>query len=184
MNIDKKIEEEFLKQLNIAIKDYVNKTVDDTYKALFEDMLHCVNSNIKQFYSDYTPKYYDRHGDVSGFNLYNSLTDKDKVGLESDKDGAIGINFAPSTTNLLSYDSELDDDVILNRIAFEGVHGMLSVGNVTRTTLQGKYFTVSGTTNEILSQFQTGFKQAEKKAVDEMMEKNKHIITSSLRFLK
>lgn len=174
MDLFEHMANEYLNSCLKALEKYATTVVNKTYQVLFEDILDCVNSSIKNFYSDYTPMVYTRHGDLSGFNLYNSIKAGGQIKLDMRGDLIAGINFTPNTEFMLPYYSNfLSDEDILNNIVFNGIHGNIEkVGIITKSTIQGKYFKVSGTTNEILKQIQEQFDEASKKAYKDLLSED------------
>ena len=50
----------------------INSSLDEYYQLLANVGMDIYDSCIKDFYSQYFPYVYKRHGNLSGFNLYNA----------------------------------------------------------------------------------------------------------------
>ena len=173
MDMFEQISASFVNSYEKTLEARATRIVNETFKILFEDILFCINEAIKDFYNDYTPLIYDRHGNLDGFNLYKSIEQSSKVGLEITGDLVMHINFTPNTDAMLPYASKtLSDEDILNNIVFEGVHGDLDfVPLKTISTIQTDYFNLSGTINEILKQIEEQFNEASKKVYKNLLAK-------------
>ena len=77
-----------------TMNSILGSAVNDYAAILTEIAKDIYDSCIKQFYDSYTPKIYNRHGDITGFNLYSA----NSIGYSN---LIIDLSFEPE--NLLPY---------------------------------------------------------------------------------
>lgn len=96
-------------------------SVDDYFKVLYVIASDIYDSCIEDFYIKYTPKIYDRHGNLEGFNLYKA----NRISYEN-----FYLNVFIDSEQLLPYDKTNDEykdkrDYVLNSV-MRGVRGSKS----------------------------------------------------------
>lgn len=83
----------------------LSSAIDEYYQLLADIAADIYDSCIKDFYSQYTPKVYKRHGNLSGFNLYNAN--------ETFYDGDT-VNIIIDEWSLLPYGKQDKRDIVLD----------------------------------------------------------------------
>ena len=132
-----------LLDLNKSQRDaIVAYAVDEYFKILYVIASDIYDSCIQDFYAKYTPKVYDRHGNLEGWNLYQA----NEISYE---DFYLDISIEPD--QLLPYGDENDEDkreVILDSV-MKGLRGAKSSKlpnwpKQWRTSYPNKFSTQSG----------------------------------------
>lgn len=93
----------------------ITSAVDDYLKILYTIASDIYDSCIADFYIKYTPKVYDRHGNVEGFNLYqaNEITYND-----------LNLNVLIDENSLLPYGNEEDKREYVLSSVMRGLRGV------------------------------------------------------------
>lgn len=63
---------EIMQLSDAKLNSVINSSLDEYYQLLANIGMDIYDSCIKDFYSQYFPYVYKRHGNLSGFNLYNA----------------------------------------------------------------------------------------------------------------
>lgn len=93
-------------------KQIITKAVDQYFIILYKIASDIYDSCIEDFYIQYTPESYTRHGDIEGFNLYNA----NEIELNDN-----GIRLFADANQLLPYAGKTDRrqkvlDAVMNGI--------------------------------------------------------------------
>ena len=93
----------------------IASAVDDYLKILYTIASDIYDSCIADFYIKYTPKVYDRHGNIEGFNLYqaNEITYND-----------LNLNVLIDENSLLPYGNEEDKREYVLSSVMRGLRGV------------------------------------------------------------